>query len=55
MSEEHLRRHKALHEDLNELVADFITHTGRLPSYTFLVDFMKWSYSQTIDPTEEPK
>ena len=50
--EEHIRRHQELHKSLDELVADFITHTTGLPSQTSLLDFMQWSCTQCNDPTE---
>ena len=49
----HKIRHKELHKNLDELVADFIKHTENLPSRTTLMEFMEWSYEQTINPTEE--
>jgi hypothetical protein len=48
----HAERHKKLHDSLDELVADFIAHTGKLPSETTLMDFIKWSHEQTLNPTE---
>lgn len=53
--EEHRQRHVELHRKLDELVADFISCTGKLPSQTNLMEFMKWAYQQTIQPTELPK
>lgn len=52
-NEEHKQRHVELHKKFDELLADFIGHTGRLPSETNLIEFMNWSYRQTLDPTEE--
>lgn len=49
---EHTDRHKELHKCLDELVADFITYTNKLPSKTSLLELMKWSHEQTINPTE---
>jgi len=51
----HVLRHKELHKSFDELLADFIGHTGKLPSDTTLNEFMAWSYEQTINPTEENK
>jgi hypothetical protein len=51
--EEHQKRHEELHKSLDQLIADFITHTDRLPSETTLIDFMKWSHEQTLNPTED--
>jgi len=48
---EHKARHKELHNYFDELVADFITETGKLPSKATILELMEWSYSQTINPT----
>lgn len=50
--EEHRERHRFLHRCLDELLADFIRHTGSLPSETTLMQFLTWSSHQTTDPTE---
>jgi len=42
--EEHKKRHEELHHSLDELLADFIAHTNRLPSKTTIMEFMEWSY-----------
>jgi len=52
--EEHKARHVELHKALDELVADFIRHTGGMPSRTTLTDLMGWSWTQTLNPTEVP-
>jgi hypothetical protein len=49
--EEHKARHVELHQKFDELMADFIGHTGRLPSKTTVMEFMTWSHEQTIEPT----
>lgn len=49
--EEHKLRHLSLHSNLDELVADMITHTEMMPSKTTVLDLMKWSHSQTENPT----
>ncbi len=55
MSQEvHAQRHKELHKALDELLADFILQTGKMPSRTTLFEFMEWSHGQTINPTERP-
>lgn len=52
--EEHKARHQLLHRELDELVADFIRHTkGTAPSQTSIMELMKWSHQQTINPTED--
>lgn len=51
--EEHIERHKQLHKSLDELLADYIDHTGNLPSQTNLMNFLHWSYQQTTNPTEK--
>ena len=43
----HRKRHILLHKYLDELVADFINHTNKLPSETTLMTLMKWSFEQT--------
>lgn len=52
LRESHIARHKELHKSLDELLADFLGHTGKLPSSASLKEFMAWSYEQTINPTE---
>ncbi len=52
---EHKARHKELHEALDELVADFITHNKDkeyLPSKVSVMKLMEWSHSQTLNPTD---
>ena len=49
---EHKKRHEELHKALDELVADFLTHTGALLTPTSIMDLMDWSYRQTQDPEE---
>jgi hypothetical protein len=50
---EHKKRHQSLHNSLDELVADYLNHNiCKIPSQTVLTDLMKWSYNQTLDPTE---
>jgi hypothetical protein len=51
--EEHLYRHVLLHEYLDELIADFIRHTGKLPSRTTVLELMRWAAEQRASPTEE--
>jgi hypothetical protein len=51
----HRARHVALHRSLDELVADFIGHTGALPSKTSVLDLMQWSFEQTLNPTPSSK
>ena len=46
-NKEHKERHQLLHKMLDELVADFIQETGKLPSETKLIELMDWSYEQT--------
>jgi hypothetical protein len=49
---EHLKRHQLLHKELDELIADFIQETGKLPSKTTLMELITWSHEQTIKPTK---
>jgi hypothetical protein len=53
-SHEHRERHKTLHVMFDELLGDFISHTGKMPSETSLTTFMQWSHQQTIEPDEGP-
>lgn len=50
--EEHKEVHVRLHKALDALAADFIMHTGKMPSKTTLMEFMTWSNEQTTNPTE---
>jgi hypothetical protein len=43
----HKDRHKLLHKEFDELVADFIQNTNKLPSKTKVIELMKWSFEQT--------
>ena len=49
--EEHKQRHIELHTALDELIADFITHTNKLPSKSSIMELMEWSHQQTLEPT----
>jgi len=49
--EEHKERHKLLHRELDELIADFISQTEKMPSKTNLIELMAWSFEQTKKPT----
>lgn len=51
-TEEHRDRHQTLHRHLDELVADWVRHTGRRASQSTVMELMQWSYEQTLDPTE---
>ena len=51
--EEHLQRHLELHNMLDELSADFIRHTNKLPSNSTMMELMTWSFEQTKNPSEE--
>lgn len=47
---EHKERHRLLHSCLDELVADFMLLTEKLPTYTTVADLLKWSNSQQDSP-----
>ncbi len=51
----HRLRHVMLHQHLDELLADFIRHTGRFPSQTNCLELAQWSYDQAQEPTEVPE
>lgn len=48
----HQLRHQELHKAFDELLADFIGNTKRLPSKTTIMEFMEWSYQQTVNPVK---
>jgi hypothetical protein len=48
--EVHIKRHQELHRSFDELLADFITHTEKLPSESTVMELMQWSHQQTINP-----
>ena len=50
--EKHKNIHKDLHRNLDILLADFITNTGKFPSKTTILEFLRWSNQQTINPTD---
>jgi hypothetical protein len=51
--EQHKQRHIELHKALDELLADFIQITGKMPSQLSLKELMEWSHEQTLNPTEK--
>lgn len=51
--DKHKRRHKLLHNHLNQLLADMMGRTGVFPSQSTVLDLLNWSYEQTINPTEK--
>lgn len=53
--EEHKQRHIELHASLDELVADLISETDKLPFKMTVLELMKWSYEQTLKPTNKEK
>jgi hypothetical protein len=53
--EEHRVRHQELHRALDELLADYITHTGGVPSKTTVLELVEWAHQQTISPTIKPE
>lgn len=50
--DEHIERHKKLHAALDELLADYIDHTGAYPSKISLMKLMDWSFQQCKCPTQ---
>lgn len=52
MNEEaHIERHKLLHQYLDELIADYVRLTGKHLNDTSIMEFMRWSHGQTINPS----
>lgn len=50
---EHRERHLQLQRALDELIADFIDKTGKIPSLSTVMELMEWSHQQTIEPDTE--
>lgn len=50
---EHRERHLQLQRALDELIADFIDKTGKMPSGATVMELMEWSYQQTLKPDTE--
>jgi hypothetical protein len=51
---EHRLRHIQLHQALDELVADFLTHNpDKRPSTATIMELIKWSHEQTQNPTKD--
>ena len=50
-TKEHMERHAKLHECLEELVADWMTHTKNVSSKSTIMKLMLWSHEQIINPT----
>ena len=48
--EKHLERHALLHRYLDELVADWISNTEKLPSKSTVMELMTWSNKQQQSP-----
>ena len=51
--DKHRQRHVELHDMLDELSADFIGRTGKLPSQTTVMELMEWSCEQMKTPSQE--
>lgn len=49
--EEHKKVHIALHNALDELVADWIQNTGGFPSQSTILHLMSWAHAQIENPT----
>jgi len=50
---QHKQRHIKLHRALDELLADYVIHTGRRVSNSTALELMEWSYQQTLNPTPD--
>ena len=53
--EEHKARHKILHQHLDELLADYISHHPQQTQFTKMpvLQLIQWSKEQSENPTEE--
>lgn len=49
--EKHKKQHLELHAKLDELLADWISHTKSMPSKSTVFELLEWSYEQTLSPT----
>ena len=49
---QHKEQHIKLHKCLDELLADFINHTSKLPSKTTIMELATWAFGQTKKTTE---
>ena len=47
----HKKKHEELHKMLDQLVADWIWHTKKMPSEASILDLVAWSFEQTKNPT----
>src|SRR5260221_8752623 len=52
LGDEHKARHALLHHALDELVADWLTHTEKRLSSATVLELMQWAHNQTLKPTE---
>ena len=52
-AEEHRHYYIELYKALDELVDDYITHTGNMPSVTSIMVLMEWVHKQTYNPAGE--
>ena len=50
--QEHHERHKELHRSLDELLADFITHSGLNGRFTSrpIMELLDWAHKQAKQP-----
>ena len=51
MEEQHC--HEELHKAFDELLADYLLYSQKVPSEVNVFELMKWSYQQTLEPVEE--
>jgi hypothetical protein len=50
---QHIERHKELHKAFDELLADYLLYSKKVPGEIPVFELMKWSYQQTLEPQEE--
>ena len=53
-AQEHREKHKELHKALDELAADYMSETEKLPSETTVMELMQWSHEQTQNAKAVP-
>ena len=52
-TDKHKKIHIQLHKSLDELLADFLAQTEKLPSQTTIMELIEWSYRQTQNPAKD--
>jgi len=51
--EQHKKRHVMLHKHMDELLGDYIHHTGKWISNSTIWNVIDWSFKQTATPEDD--